>query len=1191
MKFAGLDIETYGQKPEYALQPWRLRQGTAWLTSVVGVAGNYVLDTIERSSMKEEIRAFLIYCAENHYTITAWNGPFDLAWLIAMGLRKEVFACEWLDGLLLYRHYKRHPTFEGYSDTQKKVSFGLKAAVAEFMPDMAGYEDDVTYNPQTPEEWAKLREYNMRDVRYTIAITANLCNEVRPEQLKLAELESRCLPLVADANLRGLCIDEAATEALSAKLNETSCLAYAKLRLGTAGVTDKVLSSPKQLSELLADWGLPIVKLTGSGQASTDKDVLGQLALRDPRAALIHEYREANTNRTKFATRVLESVEYNGTGRTYPTAQVSGTYCVCGDVEVLTPSGWSALADWSGGDIMQVSEDGSMAFLPATRFVGPVVDDWVRVSARGVKCDFTHGHTMPYLEQKTYRWRTCKAGDMIGGQRHYHIPLAGEWGGYEAGSDAHARVLCAAQADGYWGPKGLQFTLKKSRKVERLRALLDAAEVSYREYVCAAYPDRTEFHIHQRGRPEWLTPDRKVFGAWCLNYNPRAIIDELVHWDGTPHPDGGVKYCSHDPDNLAWVRTLGALCGRKVGLSRSTCHISEARPICTVKTRTHVSTVTNSRRAYCATTQTGYWLARSRGTVFVTGNTGRMTYASSQGRGKAQVPTGIALHQWKRDPEFRSTITPPEGYTLCEFDFAGQEFRWMAVMSRDTTMLNLCFPGEDAHAYMGASIRSINYKALMQKVADGDKEAKGIRQLGKVANLCVAGDTVVLTDRGPSYIVDIHADDLVWDGIEFVSHDGVVCSGYRQVISYEGVTATPEHKVLVDGAWQTIEDAARHSWRVEPAVGTEGSGVRGAAFRIVGGIVRRHIRDTWCTLRTSAMRLWAREADQHSNDGAWSHAVVQRVCDAEAPQANRAPDHSECSRPTPAEARQRNASALHEPQRSIISKLRRAWYRVSVCDGSRVCSVHQEIPAAFHVPEPRHRPSRQRRSLRSWKLALGYAPTKPAQHAPQRQDMMVYDIVNCGPRTRFSANGKIVHNSLQYRTSPPRLRDMARVQFGIDLDPILAKNIHTTYRSTYPGVVRYWKAQANFVKNHSYIVNLIGRRVHLLPPAFRDYEYTWSYEVSAVNFPIQSIGADQKYLALSIMRDELPRWRAYFYYELHDGLFFIVPDELAELFVVHSKHLLSNLPYEKAWGKRLPIPFPVDAKLGKSWGALKEYHG
>lgn len=565
---------------------------------------------------------------------------------------------------------------------------------------------------------------------------------------------------------------------------------------------------------------------------------------------------------------------------------------------------------------MQVSEDGSMAFLPATRFVGPVVDDWVRVSARGVKCDFTHGHTMPYLEQKTYRWRTCKAGDMIGGQRHYHIPLAGEWGGYEAGSDAHARVLCAAQADGYWGPKGLQFTLKKSRKVERLRALLDAAEVSYREYVCAAYPDRTEFHIHQRGRPEWLTPDRKVFGAWCLNYNPRAIIDELVHWDGTPHPDGGVKYCSHDPDNLAWVRTLGALCGRKVGLSRSTCHISDARPICTVKTRTHVSTVTNSRRAYCATTQTGYWLARSRGTVFVTGNTGRMTYASSQGRGKAQVPTGIALHQWKRDPEFRSTITPPEGYTLCEFDFAGQEFRWMAVMSRDTTMLNLCFPGEDAHAYMGASIRSINYKALMQKVADGDKEAKGIRQLGKVANL-----------------------------------------------------------------------------------------------------------------------------------------------------------------------------------------------------------------------------------------------------------------------------------SLQYRTSPPRLRDMARVQFGIDLDPILAKNIHTTYRSTYPGVVRYWKAQANFVKNHSYIVNLIGRRVHLLPPAFRDYEYTWSYEVSAVNFPIQSIGADQKYLALSIMRDELPRWRAYFYYELHDGLFFIVPDELAELFVVHSKHLLSNLPYEKAWGQRLPIPFPVDAKLGKSWGALKEYHG
>jgi hypothetical protein len=36
------------------------------------------------------------------------------------------------------------------------------------------------------------------------------------------------------------------------------------------------------------------------------------------------------------------------------------------------------------------------------------------------------------------------------------------------------------------------------------------------------------------------------------------------------------------------------------------------------------------------------------------------------------------------------------------------------------------------------------------------------------------------------------------------------------------------------------------------------------------------------------------------------------------------------------------------------------------------------------------------------------------------------------------------------------------------------------------------------------------------------------------------------------------------------------------------KQLLSNLPYKRAWGRTLPIEFPVDVKRGPHWGALKE---
>lgn len=925
MKFAGLDIETWGTQPEYALQPWRAKQGKAWLTSIVGLPPEDTpeipeLDLIRLESslefMLQITRRFLIACAEQGVHIATWNGPFDMAFLIALGLYKEVMACKWIDGLLLYRHYQQHPTFEAYHEDIKNLSFSLKAAVRQFIPEHAGYEEDVEYNPVTLEQWNTLRVYNRRDVRFTMEIVERLWWNLTPAQRAVAMHESKCLPMMALSIANGIDIDTDAAESLSQQLRDTSALKYMQLKLNNPEVSQEILASPAQLAELLKGWGLPVAKLTAKGAFSTDKDALDQLAARDPRAKLIAEIREAKGNCTKFAEAPLISVAYNGDGHTYPVPRVYGTYCVPGDTEVLTPTGWQSLETWDGGDIVQAEPDGTLKWAPATRFIGPLVSEWVGVRHRNLMCDFTGGHTVPYMAQKTQAWRTCQAANLLGSRRTFDLPLAGTLSD-KYSPDDHARLLCAAQADGYWSAKGLRFTLVKPRKIARLRKLLAACGVSYREYTCPSYPDRVEFHIHQRGRPGWLTPESKVFGPWCLQYNPATIIDELVHWDGSPHPDGGVKYASHIIGNLEWVRTLGALCGRKVGMSSLTCHISDRcqRAVASVKTHRHVFNIVRERRAYCATTETGFWLARANGTVFITGNSGRLTYSSSNGKGVKAVPTGIALHQWKRGAEFRKVIKPPEGFTLCEFDFSGQEFRWMAVQTRDQTMLSLCAPGEDAHAYMGSMIAQMSYPQLRKLAKEGDAEAKKKRQHGKLTNL-----------------------------------------------------------------------------------------------------------------------------------------------------------------------------------------------------------------------------------------------------------------------------------SCQYAVGVPRLMTIARVQYGVHLSLLEAETISTTYRRAYRGVPAYWKRQRRWAEDHDYVENMIGRRVHFLPVHARSQDYSWSYGATAINFPIQSIGADQKYLALSVARNILPDHNAYFYYELHDGLFFIVPHLYAKAFVKRMKHVLSNLPYEKAWGLHLPIQFPVDAKFGPSWGELEDFN-
>lgn len=90
---------------------------------------------------------------------------------------------------------------------------------------------------------------------------------------------------------------------------------------------------------------------------------------------------------------------------------------------------------------------------------------------------------------------------------------------------------------------------------------------------------------------------------------------------------------------------------------------------------------------------------------------------------------------------------------------------------------------------------------------------------------CVLRDTMILTDKGEVRIQDITLDHKVWDGINFVDHCGIVCRGIRPVISYGGLTATPDHEVMTDDGWERFEDAARRKKRIIVA-GIGGSPIR-----------------------------------------------------------------------------------------------------------------------------------------------------------------------------------------------------------------------------------------------------------------------------------------------------------------------------------------------------------------------------
>lgn len=946
-KYAAFDVETRGiHDTRHALQPYRLRRREAEITSsaLAWVQDGALKTSAIRYPAACHHRDMLEWAIREDITLVGWNMSFDAAWLCAQGLSDLVMQAKWLDGMLLWQHLEREPEYE--MAATKRRSWSLKAAVAEYFPEHASYEEGIDFDDMSEEMVRKRLRYNRMDVAFTLKLAQIFYNKLEAQsrqQLRNALIEADAIAPVAVRTCEGLLVDTTAASDLAETLEETRLEALAKLNdLHRADgredyITPAVLASPKQLSELVFDtWGLPVMKRTDKGAPSTDKESLYMLGALDERAPLIQEHREAQGNRKKFVTNILNSVEYNGDGRTRPNMRIYGTY------------------------------------------------------------------------------------------------------------------------------------------------------------------------------------------------------------------------------------------------------------------------------------------------------TGRATFTSSQDKNKAKVQTGFAIHQMKNAPEFRRLITAPPGYVVVEWDAASQEYRWMAIESGDEVMLSLCMPGEDPHSFMGARIGHEDYHWLMEH-KDSDSDAKKMRKAGKVGNLsCLAGDTEILTAEGVKPILLVRPDDRVWDGHDFVSHGGVVFNGYREVITYSGLTATPDHKVLCRGEWVSFGFAAARGWAIDSAGWEVGNSRRGDSQ------ARQPSKDSL------PLRVRNGKVRDTAMAGKRSKHTMQGVCEQSDSRKTRASGCVLEGNLAATETSKQHDVSLRQPRGRVVQELRstRSGVPVRVREGSG--GLHTNHNAERQLCWAGHRSEGQQRALRAWESTTGYSERQSAEHATnehgaverslntcsrvageavcthhhnavrstrsdRRRDtgagvegsgreakgveatkrkVAVYDILNCGPRNQFGANGLIVHNC-QYRIGYKTLRIRANVNHGMPIDDKEAKVIHRTYHSTYTGVQRYWNRQIRKCKERGYAETLAGRRVQL-KGQWTHRQMGWKLESTAVNFPIQGIGADQKYLAIKLLKNVLPQVGGHFYFELHDGLYAILPEKTAMRDGLKIRHMLSNMPYQKAWGFTPPIPLPWDMKIGTNWGDMKE---
>lgn len=185
-----------------------------------------------------------------------------------------------------------------------------------------------------------------------------------------------------------------------------------------------------------------------------------------------------------------------------------------------------------------------------------------------------------------------------------------------------------------------------------------------------------------------------------------------------------------------------------------------------------------------------------------------------------------------------------------------------------------------------------------------------------------------------------------------------------------------------------------------------------------------------------------------------------------------------------------------------------------------------------------------------------------------------------GPKG-FRYQGKFTNLSCQYRIGPKTFRIKTRVDYGMTIDFLQAKEFIATHNRIYKGIVDYWKTAIRIAKEVGYAETFNGRRFQLT-----DWNYNeWGTEQSAINMPVQGGGGDMKELAVMMMTKNHPEF--IYGWDLHDALFmYIKKEDLCEEIVRAALETLNNLPYEEMWGWKPSIPLPWDCSIGADWGSM-----
>ena len=229
---------------------------------------------------------------------------------------------------------------------------------------------------------------------------------------------------------------------------------------------------------------------------------------------------------------------------------------------------------------------------------------------------------------------------------------------------------------------------------------------------------------------------------------------------------------------------------------------------------------------------------------------------------------------------------------------------------------------------------------------------------------CSDGEGLVLTDNGLKRMLDVSIDDKVWDGVEYVSHLGLVNRGVKRVIEYEGIIGTPDHIVyLASGGFCTLDEAKAR--QLPLLIGER----EGQAVRRMDGVGQAYTtREREKTV--GKVRVWDRETNPLLRPKTLKINVLQSVFTQETRALYTCSDKAT---PPVTSALQRNTGASKSEQvhEQNIRQRGKSLYQLRT-----LRNVHVGEASYGQLHGVGDRPHRHDRTLRTEQCSVGYEGAK-----------------------------------------------------------------------------------------------------------------------------------------------------------------------------------------------------------------------